>query len=362
MRKSLLFTTLASVALVGCVNDENYSAVESSQLLRFDAPAMFNQTRNHIGEITPSMNYPTSEHFTVFAIEHEGDFKGWNENNVIKNGKQQDFFPAEGEIVTNGEGEHWHTSTDYYLPTEPNRMLSFAAYSPSRAKNDGTITYGANGLVVEDWRMPDQNPYDLMYSDRTINVKQAEVPITFRHSLSSIHFAFAKPELNGPYQVLITKVAIKGTGTSIMNVGTFQDRTETFNTKGTPIWSNLKATNVPSEYLLYQGDPFEVPTSNASEISGVRFFMPIPQNITSDMKIVLSYTIKQKESDAGELVENLEIPFTSFKFNETEHTSAWVINTRYYYNITFGALTKILFHPSVAEWTTVQNAGTYVIK
>ena len=90
--------------------------------------------------------------------------------------------------------------------------------------------------------------------------------------------------------------------------------------------------------------------------------MPIPQQITSDMKLIISYKIKMKEAEAYQVVSDLEIPFLDFKISETENTKSWVRSHRYIYNITFGALTKIKFHPSVTDWTEVTNAGTFVIK
>ena len=85
------------------------------------------------------------------------------------------------------------------------------------------------------------------------------------------------------------------------------------------------------------------------------------------MKLIISYSIKQKESDAtAQVVENLEVPFTSFLFTNTggsvEHIKSWDMNTRYFYNVTFGALKKIYFHPTVSDWSTVDNAGTFVIE
>ena len=80
------------------------------------------------------------------------------------------------------------------------------------------------------------------------------------------------------------------------------------------------------------------------------------------MKMVLSYKIKQAEGNVYEEVNNLEIPFTSFVIGTDKHTESWEMNTRYFYNITFGALTKIYFHPQVSNWKTVENAGVFVIK
>ena len=362
MKKNLFLAVATCVALASCVNETNdFPQLGKGKLLSFNSPVMHNQvTRNHVGEIAPGSTYPTSEHFTVFAIEHDGDFAGWEASNVIPG-----FFPETGENVGNIGDNHWAPSTDYYLPTEPNRKLSFAAYSPTRSAADcDTIMYGANGLVVKDWVMPEEDPYDLMYSERTVNVEQPEVAIKFNHALSSIHFAFAKPLQNGPHQVIVTKIAVKGKDSDLFNVGTFQDKVLTNNPTGSPEWSGLAEVDAPEEYILFENRVFEVPTSNPEEATNVSAFMPIPQNITSNMKLILSYKIKQSATDqVYQEVNDLEIPFTDFIITgTTEPTKTWEMSKRYIYNITFGALTKIYFHPEVSDWTTVGNAGTYVVQ
>lgn len=375
MKKNLFWAAFAGVALASCVNESEPLLEESKgQPLSFGAPVMYNQSR-HVGEILGTA-YPADESFTVFGIEHDGDFAGWNASNVIKKGDGSDFFPAAGEVVQKGNDDHWHTSKDYYLPTEPNYKLSFSAYSPSRAQGTdlisidgeetvaGFISYGADGLTITNWRMPDANMYDLMFSKRTTNVKQDDVPIAFLHALASVHVRFAKPELDGPYSVQVTKVAVKAKGTGLNNVGTFEDRINSAVDGSAAVWNNLKQHNLPAEYTIFSGDTYEVPISTAGEpqTANKHSFMPIPQQITSDMKLVISYQIKMKETDSWEVVENLEIPFLDFKISETEKTGSWLRSHRYIYNITFGALTKIKFHPSVTDWTEVSNAGTYVIK
>lgn len=364
MKKKMFFVALAFVALASCVSESNnLPKQDKGQALSFSSPVMHNQTR-HVGEIAPGESYPLDESFTVFGIEHNGDFIGWDANNVVKN-DGENFFPSAGEVVTNPtqEGEHWFTTTkDYYLPTEPNHKLTFAAYSPTRANNDGTVSYGVDGLLLTDWRMPDENHYDLMYSKRSTNNKQADIHISFMHALSSIHVAFAKPQLNGPASVVVQKVAVKGS--AIKNVGTFKDRiTEAPDGTGA-VWYDLKEGTLPSEYIIFDGDDFEVPASLATEpgTTNRRFFMPIPQNLTSEMKLVLTYKIKMKDSEDYEQVNNLEIPFLDFVISEGHKTTAWTKGTRYFYNVTFGALTKIQFHPEVQDWSTVSNAGTYVIQ
>ena len=375
MKKNLFWAAFACVALASCVNESEPLLEESKgQPLTFGAPVMYNQSR-HVGEINGTA-YPTDESFTVFGIEHNGDFVGWNAGNVIKREDGSDFFPEAGEVVSKGDDNHWYTSTDYYLPTEPNYKLSFAAYSPSRAKGtdlisidgesvvQGAISYGVDGLTITNWRMPDANMYDLMFSKRTTNVKQDDVAIAFMHALASVHVRFAKPAVDGPYSVVVTKVAVKGNGTSFNNVGTFKDRITSAADGSAAVWESLKQNDLPAEYTIFSGDSYEVPTSTAGEpnTANKRSFMPIPQQLTSDMKLIISYKIKMKETEAYQVVTDLEIPFLDFKISETENTKSWVRSHRYIYNITFGALTKIKFHPSVTDWTEVTNAGTYVIK
>ena len=297
MKKNLFFTVFVCACLASCVNESETLLKESKgQRLTFGAPVMYNQSR-HVGEIAPEAGYPEDGSFTVFGIEHEGEFTAWNASNVIS------FFPTAGEVVTKSQTEnYWFTSKDYYLPTEPNRFLSFAAYSPSRAKDNGTISYGENGLTIEDWRMPDTGMYDLMYSTRTTDVKEAVVDIAFLHALSSIHINFAMSTENGPSSVVVTKVAIKGDG--INNMGTFNDNITT-TTNGTGAeWTDLEATDdIPEEYAILNSE-YNVTTSAAEPTASVDF-LPIPQDVLNQT-LVISYNIRMKETEEYQVVENLE--------------------------------------------------------
>lgn len=368
--KKMFFAALACVALASCVNESNdLVKQEKGQVLSFSSPVMYNQSRNFVGEIGPGVAYPTTERFVVYGVEYEGEFSGWEGTNVIKDAAGNGFFPAAGEVVSSIGQAHWAPTTDYYLPTEPNRYLGFAAYSPYRAKDNATsISYGPSGLNIVKWTMPTSDPYDLMFTNRILGVTVAEVPIAFRHALASLHFNFVKPAVSdgGPYQVLISKLAIKGNGSGIVNQATFSNKVAIGNIEGAPAWDTDKASvNLPDEYVLFNGT-FEV-LDESKEIGNVANFMPIPQNLTQDMKLIISYTIKQSSTDANpQVVQDLEIPFTSFMYTNTDGTKAnvtsWDMNYRYFYNISFGALSKIYFHPSVTDWTEDKNAGAYVIQ
>lgn len=366
--KKMFFATMACVALASCVSETNrVPEANRGQRLSFGAPVLSTQTRNYEGEITGTV-YPETERFVVYAVEHTGDFAGWEGANIVKDGSGKGYFPTTGEIVTKGDDNHWYTTKSYYLPSVPGNKLSFAAVSPARVAYDGVnprtnVTYGPSGLTIVDWVMPETDPYDLMYSARTLNVSQAEVSIDFKHALSSIRFQFVKPAIEdgGAYQVLIKKLAVKAAG--LKNKGTFTNGIEIGNKEGSPAWSlePTPETVTGDEYVLFLGDDYEVQTSLA-EIGGVESFMPLPQNVTSNMKVAVTYQITQSAGDAPEAEVTAEIPFTDFIFDTDKHTTEWKMSNRYIYQISFGAMTKIYFHPNVTDWVTTGNAGVYVIK
>ncbi len=368
MMKKMFFATLACVALASCVSETNrVPEANRGQRLSFGAPVLSTQTRNYEGEITGT-DYPETERFVVYAVEHVGDFAGWEGANIVKDGSGNGYFPTTGEIVTKGDDNHWYTTNSYYLPSVPGNKLSFAAVSPARVAYDGVtpranVSYDKTGLTIVDWVMPSENPYDLMYSSRTLDVTEAEVSINFKHALSSIRFQFVKPTVadGGAYQVIIKKLAVKAAG--LKNKGTFTNGIEVANKEGAPSWT-LDPTPVSvsgDEYVLFQGDDYEVQTSLA-EIGGVESFMPLPQNVTSNMKVAVTYQITQIEGGAPEAEVTAEIPFTDFIYDTDKHTTEWKMGNRYIYQISFGAMTKIFFHPTVTDWVTTGNAGVYVIK
>lgn len=368
MMKKMFFATLACVALASCVSETNrVPEANRGQRLSFGAPVLSTQTRNYEGEITGT-DYPETERFVVYAVEHMGDFAGWEGANIVKDGLGNGYFPTAGEIVTKGDDQHWYTSNPYYLPSVPGNKLSFAAVSPARVAYDGVnprtnVTYGPSGLIIVDWVMPETDPYDLMYSSRTLNVSEAEVSINFKHALSSIRFQFVKPavEDGGAYQVLIKKLAVKAAG--LKNKGTFTNGIEIGNKEGAPSWTLDPTPESVSgdEYVLFEGDDYEVQTSLA-EIGGVESFMPLPQNVTSNMKVAVTYQITQIKDGTADAEVTAEIPFTDFIYDTDKHTTEWKMSNRYIYQISFGAMTKIYFHPNVTDWVTTGNAGVYVIK
>lgn len=364
MKKYFWMAALASVAFASCVNEEmtEVNQEQSKRLLSFGAPVMYNQSRIVNGEISGS-TYPTEENFVVYGFEHRGQFAGWGVNEE-KNASDQRYFPESGEEVQHRpNSSYWDTATNYYLPTEPDHYLSFLACSPVRAKNHGTFTVDSDGLTITDWKMQANSSiqYDLMCSTVTANVAQARVPINFYHTLSSICFSFSKAD-NGadtPHAIHLTSVKVGG---DILNKGTFkQNLPGTSNIQGAPRWKDLSKDG-DNEYVLL-ADTKEVFVEGSATTAFVGGnFLPIPQQVNSDMYVEISYTIQQEE---GEVADNktLKIPFTNFIKTGGSVTEEWLMSNRYTYHIHFGALTKIFFAPTIMQnWIENDNAGVYTIQ
>lgn len=382
MKKMLWMAALTSVALAGCVNEEVAVDNPSKQQkeLKFGEPMMYTQSRSFDGEIYDSekkASYPENELFVVFAIETDGNFKGWAADNVQANeddANVKSFFPINGvKVKKKTNDSYWHIEGEdkYFWPSEEGHKLTFAAYSPARAKNAGTITYGETGLLIKDFTIQStpETQYDLMYSTRTIDATTSPVDINFKHALSSIRFTFVKPEVEngGANSITITKLSVSG---GILDIGTFsQDIAASSPSEaGTPVWKDKKhvmeeggSTPKDIEYVLFQGE-FSVPTTG-SEISNIYSFLPIPQNITDDMIVNVTYKVQQQAGENFSDAITNTIPFKNFLLsNSTEYTKEWVMGNRYVYHIHFGALKEIFFNPVISnDWTTTNVAGIYEI-
>lgn len=386
MKKFFWMTALASVALASCVSEE-VAEVENTpkgKEIAFGAPVMYKQSRSVDGEILGTV-YPKGENFVVFAVETKGAFKGWTADNVqtLKDENNENpipttFFPAAGVTVQHSETSgHWHISQSdiadhgdkpYYWPSDEGHKLTFAAYSPARAKQASTnITYGDDGLTILGFKTLNtpRLQYDLMYSTRTLDATTSPVAINFKHALSSIRFSFVKPD-DGAHSIQVTKLEVLGT---IVNKGDFKQdiAANSPSSSGTPTWENREYVKNGDEEVVYElfSGSYEVSTT-ASEISNVSSFLPIPQNVTADMFVRVSYRVKQTDevTDNYTDVKVVTIPFTKFLIpNTTTHTAAWEIGSRYVYHIHFGALKEIFFAPVIsADWNTVSEAGVFEIQ
>ena len=211
MKKSFLLAAFAGILLAGCTSDEQAEVATSrtNNPIVFNSPIVNVQTRAVAGEqpVWDATNskyiYSTSEKFRVYAVQHIGDFRGWNADGtqLYLNNLEVSYNAS---INDNGTKKGWEPSFPVYWPKTENAKLTFAAYSPSDA-NEFHPIYKGDGLSLTGFT-PQSNvadQYDLMYSSRSYNRTESTnaltgtghtinsydgVDILFHHALSSINF------------------------------------------------------------------------------------------------------------------------------------------------------------------------------
>lgn len=338
MKKFLAFATLASVALVGCVNDEKMEMTSGAQKISFDTPVMSTQTRAKLGEIDGT-TYPTDEDFKVYAIKHSESFTSttWeaNDDPYYMNGVTVDYVAAI---------DGWKfTGKEYYWP-EDGSYLTFAAYSPADAS--GTATYNNNGLNLVDFLVPaaTENQYDLMYSDIKSdctsesmigNSEYSGVPIVFNHALSSINFSIIKDESIANVATLhsIKIYGVKGQGDFVQNP------------LGTAAWT-AKGGNITSGNAYVVTNTDNTFTTAKTEVNKNDVLL-LPQDLTGDAKVAISYTLDGTKYDR-------EFSLNTFKSGGTV-IDKWEMGKRYNYVVSI-AVNSIYFAPSIkTSWVDVDD-------
>lgn len=371
MKKSFLLAAFAGILLAGCTSDEQTEVATS----RTDNPIVFNspivnaQTRAVAGEQPVNGKYSTSEKFRVYAVQHIGDFRGWNADGT-------QLYLNNLEVSYKDDNGGWEPSFPVYWPKTENAKLTFAAYSPSDA-NDFNPVYNNTGLSFTGFTpkptVADQ--YDLMYSSRSYNriASTNELPsetghttssyngvdILFHHALSSINF-----KAKTAYDYLNTDIKIQKI--TINNAYTKADFNENITDGATyassPEWRNFQT---PTDYVVFYGETSKLTTS-ATDLLGKPALL-IPQKMdgsdassNAEIKVTVNYTIKV---GGGEAVAQTGV--VSFKngnnggyFKDGANPiEAWEMGKRYTYTISIGLNNIIYFSPEVDEWKNINAKG-----
>lgn len=354
MKKFLALAILASVALVGCVNDEKMEMTSDAQKISFDNPVMSTQTRAQYGEITTS-TYPTNESFKVFAKQHKGALTDWE--------SATKFWEEALEAKYDGLS-YWKTDVDYYWPnSDDNVWLSFGAYSPATLTGTPTVSYLNSGLNIVGFKVDPTvgQQVDLMYSGPILNRKYTEttdvdgVDIKFKHALSSIVFSAVDADENADYT--ITSIKVNG---NFVTEGDFSEGlTNITDTEDKAVWSNKTAENI--EYSLPLDDNIAVGTSNTVITENETALLTIPHTIAelaaADASVTIEYIV-DPESGAADYDATKTIKLANFKVSGGSSIENWRRGNRYTYQFSFGGTSKIFFAPTVSPWA---NGGTATV-
>ena len=387
MKKSLVLVAVASVALASCVNDvaELAQNNEQTSLITFDTPVLYNNSVGSradgdvttgdgtTGDVTTggdvavhSSNeiddaYPKTESFKVYGLAHEGDFSSWtvggegNTNELLFNGT---------EVSYNQGLNGWSPATPVAWPFY--KKCTFAAYSPASASTSAaSVAYGVNGLTITDYTNPTYgSQVDLMYTDRAYNRTTSYhvtssyngVPLTFKHALSSIHFALVASDAG----IILKNITISGFyNKATFTEGITNNSPYTASTSWGAHGTTLAEGATQVSYTLFNDTDNDANNNIVfpQEMRRLGYLLEqkslehdgllmIPQTLTSNVTLSVTYTMPAKDGqDSYDVTKN--IPLDSY------FSSKWEIGTRYYYILSIGSSTsQIYFAPYVEKWKT----------
>ena len=258
--------------------------------------------------------------------------------------------------ATEGSGA-WSATPGYYWPK--GGKMTFAAWSPYRAKNDGTISYGQAGLQITKFTTADKGSeqYDLLYSERVYDKDDCSgtstqydgIDLLFSHALSSLHFTACSSVSTA--NIRISKIVIYDiykTGDFNENVSETTPATYDSYPKWTFDAGKAKYTEA-SPLVVYEdnsGIAAPVLPLQRSTPLAVGFALPIPQDISS-AKMKVYYNVQLGSAEP--------VPTVSKALDLGAGTvSRWDRQTRYTYNLILGAQ-QIRFSVNVRGWSDSDN-------
>lgn len=349
MKKFMLFAAMASVVLTSCVN-EDMEVMESAskKAISFDMPVMKPTRAAQLGEIDGT-TYPTNETFKVYCKSYTGTYTDWT--------TYADYFDAAGENVALNGGGKWSTATVHYWPELGNK-LAFAAYSPATAS--GTFAQTNTGLTITGFSTEDNvaNQYDLMYTPRVIDLDKnsagTDVPLVFKHALTSVVFKATKTDAHATYTIksLTVNGKVSTTGDFNQNIQTPAGLDGTAPT-WTPAGATAKTYNILADKTIDVAQGGTDLTGANSTAGATTALLLIPQGVDANTTVTITYT---KTIDGKSLDATAEIKLVDFLDGTAvpaAPVTTWAMGHRYIYNITFGANKPIYFNPTVTDWTDV---------
>lgn len=324
--------------------------------ISISCPLVSPSTKALAGEMP--LDYSTDESFGVYALYYpEGNFSGWESTTGAFTYIDGAEFSYNSSINDSSEGSGaWSATPGYYWPK--GGKMTFAAWSPYRAKNDGTLSYGPSGLKLTGFTTADKGSehYDLLYSERVYDKSDCSgtsaqydgIDLLFRHALSSLHFTACSSVSTA--NIRISKIVIY----DIYKTGDFNENISEINPStysSSPAWTLGSAQyTADSPLVVYENNSGTaaptLPQSGSGTTLAVGFALPIPQDITSaKMKVYYNVQIGSAEP----------VPTVSQALNLGSGTvTQWNRQTRYTYNLILGAQ-QIRFSVNVNGWSDSGN-------
>ena len=381
MKKRVLFMALTGLALSSCVSDqmENGAGVAGPVKLTFDSPVLMNNSgtrANYYGEVgshtydgsSTVYNYPKEEDFTIYAVQHDGDFAGWSaaQAHEINNTTVKYDQSVDGWAPKNSEDNY------YYWPSG---KMSFAATSPANLELSGVDRkYGANGLTITGFEVQStaDKHYDLLFSTRTINKTSADmlqgasyysgIPIQFQHALSSVRFSIQNTTDADVVlkEIKVYGVKYKGDFAENLDENTSDYSQYVRGTNVNPAWDvKNDIIDEANGYVGFTGSvgfPISAQyvaalsaadTDAADENEESHQLLLMPQELTDDACVKVTYTVNGHQ-------HSKVAKFNEWKDTSDNEVDEWQMGVRYTYRLVYSQGTadkdKIYFSPSTDQW------------
>ena len=325
--------------------------------ISISCPLVSPSTKALAGEMP--LNYSTDESFGVYALYYPtGNFSGWEStpgSMTYINGAEFSY-DSSIDYTSAGSGA-WSATPGYYWPK--GGKMTFAAWSPYRAKNDGTISYGPSGLQLTNFTTADKGSeqYDLLYSKRVYDKADCSgtstqydgIDLLFSHALSSLHFTACSSVSTA--NIRISKIVIY----DIYKTGDFNENISETNPStysSTPVWTFDGKANKYTEafpLVVYEdnsGTAAPVLPLQGSTPLAVGFALPIPQNIAS-AKMKVYYNVQLGSAEPVPTVSQALVLGSGT-------VTKWERQKRYTYNLILGAQ-QIRFSVNVRGWSDSDN-------
>lgn len=325
--------------------------------ISISCPLVSPSTKALAGEMP--LNYSTDESFGVYALYYPtGNFSGWGSTTGAFTYIDGAEFKYKSSIDDTSAGSGaWSATPGYYWPK--GGKMTFAAWSPYRAKNNGTLSYGPSGLKLTGFTTADKGSehYDLLYSERVYDKSDCSgtsaqydgIDLLFRHALSSLHFTACSSV--STTNIRISKIVIY----DIYKSGDFNENvseTTPSTYSSSPEWTfdagKAKYTEASPLVVYEDNSGIAAPTLplQGSTPLAVGFALPIPQNIAS-AKMKVYYNVQLGSAEP--------VPTVSQAIELGSGTvTLWKIQTRYTYNLILGAQ-QIRFDVNVRGWSDSNN-------
>lgn len=379
MKKLVSLAALVSVALTGCVSNEEIIPEQKNKEISFEVASYVPQSR-------VSGAFSTTQSFGVnawYTLDPTADVEGGAPADIETDQMMVEETVSYTLLV---DKYIWKTSNAYYWPKKG--TIDFIAYYPTTVIP--TISYdyeGGDELTYTNYTVKNTDPTnpepsdDLMYANKAIrfnNNKDATtngtnlgfdgvygfegVPTLFNHALAQLKFKVQNAEpFDGTYKWIITvkkievicydkgDVTLTNSGTTTASVGTW--------TTPNDVW--IPSGNLITTPLTWEPTDAVTLSDGTEKVFDDKTVYILPQELVAGkQKVKVYYDVKvtNKNDELVDIHNDYEEEYDLS--NGT--LQYWQMNKIITYTVKFNPVGEmILFAPAVKEWDT--ESGSIVV-